>query len=88
MIIINGLILFTKKKKALACGADASYIKEEEFNIIDLMECLYRMADKFETKRITRGLILRSNISIIHQIYFYYLKKINVILIHLLFQIN
>lgn len=45
--------------KALACGADASFIQEEDFNIIDLIECLDRISDKFDTKKITRGLVLR-----------------------------
>lgn len=43
----------------MACGADASYIHEENFNIKDLVDCLYRMAEKFSTKQITRGLVLR-----------------------------
>lgn len=43
----------------MACGADASYIHEENFNIKDLVDCLYRMAEKFSTKEITRGLVLR-----------------------------
>lgn len=45
----------------MACGADASYIYEEKFTIKNLMDCLYKMADKFGTKKITRGLVLRSN---------------------------
>jgi len=43
----------------MACGADASYIPEENFNITDLMDCIYRMVEKFDTKKITRGLVLR-----------------------------
>ncbi|VVC25288.1 ATP-dependent 6-phosphofructokinase,ATP-dependent 6-phosphofructokinase, eukaryotic- [Cinara cedri] len=58
--ILGGLCGYLTSMTALACGADASYIHEEEFNFIDLMECLYRMAEKFETKQITRGLVLRS----------------------------
>lgn len=60
----------------MACGADASYIHEEKFNIKDLLHCLYRVAEKFETKKITRGLVLRSNyVLFIHYIF----KFINVI---------
>lgn len=44
---------------ALACGADASYIYEEKFSITDLMECLGKIVEKFEMKKITRGLVLR-----------------------------
>lgn len=43
----------------MACGADASFISEEKFNIKDLMDCIYRVAEKFNTKKITRGLVLR-----------------------------
>lgn len=43
----------------MACGADASYIQEEYFNINNLVDCLFRMASKFCTNKITRGLVLR-----------------------------
>lgn len=45
--------------KALACGADTSYIPEEDFNINDLTNCIGKMANKFATTNVTRGLVLR-----------------------------
>lgn len=54
----------------MACGADASYIYEEKFNIRDLLHCLYRVAEKFETKKITRGLVLRSNFLLLKLFFF------------------
>lgn len=45
--------------KAMACGADASCIYEEPFDINDILKMFERMAQKFATKKITRGLILR-----------------------------
>ncbi|KAE9525601.1 hypothetical protein AGLY_014128, partial [Aphis glycines] len=58
--ILGGLCGYLTSMTALACGADASYILEEKHSIIDLMDCLYRMVEKFDTKKITRGLVLRS----------------------------
>ncbi|XP_025190972.1 ATP-dependent 6-phosphofructokinase-like, partial [Melanaphis sacchari] len=58
--ILGGLCGYLTSMTALACGADASYIFEEKHNIIDLMDCIYRMVEKFDTKKITRGLVLRS----------------------------
>lgn len=43
----------------MACGADASYIYEEPFNIMDLVDCICRVNEKFSKKEITRGLVLR-----------------------------
>lgn len=60
----------------MACGADASYIYEEKFNIKDLLDCLYRMAEKFNTKKITRGLVLRSNCLLLKQCAFRFMKII------------
>ncbi|XP_022177288.1 ATP-dependent 6-phosphofructokinase-like [Myzus persicae] len=58
--VLGGLCGYLTSMTAMACGADASYIPEEKFNITDLMDCIYRMVEKFETKKITRGLVLRS----------------------------
>ncbi|XP_029342853.1 ATP-dependent 6-phosphofructokinase-like [Acyrthosiphon pisum] len=58
--VLGGLCGYLTSMTAMACGADASYIPEEKFDITDLMDCIYRMVEKFDTKMITRGLVLRS----------------------------
>ncbi|CAI6355017.1 unnamed protein product [Macrosiphum euphorbiae] len=58
--VLGGLCGYLTSMTAMACGADASYIPEEKFDITDLMDCIYRMVEKFDTKLITRGLVLRS----------------------------
>ncbi|XP_060859011.1 ATP-dependent 6-phosphofructokinase-like [Metopolophium dirhodum] len=58
--VLGGLCGYLTSMTAMACGADASYIPEEKFDITDLMDCIYRMVEKFDTNMITRGLVLRS----------------------------
>lgn len=64
----------------MACGADASYIPEEKFDITDLMDCIYRMVEKFDTKLITRGLVLRYNIFYVYYIIYVTVKNVKIIL--------
>lgn len=59
----------------MACGADASYIYEEKFDIEDLLNCLCRVAEKFATKKITRGLVLRSTYLVLKHYIFKFIKK-------------
>lgn len=43
----------------LAGGADAAYIYEEKFNILDLAKDVDHMASKIDEGQVQRGLILR-----------------------------
>lgn len=54
----------------MACGADASYIYEEKFSMENLVDCIDLLTDKFNTKIITRGLVLRSIFFLLEHFYY------------------
>ncbi|XP_050438569.1 ATP-dependent 6-phosphofructokinase-like [Adelges cooleyi] len=61
--VLGGNCGYLTTMAALSCGADASYIKEEKFNLLDILHCIKILAEKFSTKKITRGLVLRSQLA-------------------------
>ncbi|XP_050530370.1 ATP-dependent 6-phosphofructokinase-like [Daktulosphaira vitifoliae] len=61
--VLGGSCGYLTTLAAISCGADASFIKEEPFNLLDILHCITVLAEKFSTKKITRGLVLRSQLA-------------------------